>query len=303
MLRDILDRNKDSFGILRITGERHLKNCHRTSFTWSGLPNTLCLAANKQYFAEALDNGNISGIIAPPVIVQGDKFDKAVIISEKANELFYFLHNQRLHEAYDLPRMEYGVHPSAAISERAIIGKNVLIGENVVIHDGSIVHDNTIIRNNSVIHNNVTLGTQGFFSKMILGTKTHVEHFGGVNIGDNCIIHTGTNVSRSVNINEYTDIGDNVHIGIHSNIGHDCKIQNDCDISAKVFLAGRVTIGAGSWIGGSVSVSNAVTIGENTTIKIGSVVIADVPPYSTVSGNFALDHSRNLKEYLKNKNR
>jgi UDP-3-O-[3-hydroxymyristoyl] glucosamine N-acyltransferase len=303
MIRKTLKENREIFGISTIFEENNLGECKRTSFTWSELPNTLCLATDKEYFQEALDNNNIRGIVTTPVIISQKEFGKAVIVSEKASELFYFLHNMRIHDLHESPKKEHGIHPSSTISDDTTIGENVLIGKNVVIHDGCIVLDNTIIRDNSVLYHNVTIGTQGFFSKIILGKKTHIEHFGGVKIGENCIVHTGTNISRSVNSDEYTEIGNNVHIGIHSNIGHDCKIEENCDISAKVFLSGKVKIGTGCWIGASVAISNSVSVGANASIKIGSVVIDDIQTGHSVSGNFAYDHARNLKEFLKIKKR
>lgn len=302
MLIEIIESQRDNYTIAEIYNKHYLNQCQRTSFTWSELPNTLCLAMNKKYFEEALNNPNIIGIIAPPASVIEGSFNKAVVISEKADELFYYLHNKIIHEITSYPySFDIYIAPTAKIGSNAILGKQIYIGENVTIHDGCIILDNTVIKDNSVIYNNVTLGTQGFFSKHILGKKTHIEHYGGVQIGENCIIHTGTNISRSVNIGEYTTIGDNTHIGIHTNIGHDCKIGDNCDISAKVFLAGRVKLGSRCWIGGGAILSNSIRIGDNANIKIGSVVIEDVPQGAIVSGNFAIKHEKNLKYYLNSK--
>ena len=302
MVLETIKTNSDIFRVSEIHEEHYLNECKRTSFTWSELPNTLCLATNKKYFEEAILNLNIKGIVSSPAAVIRDDFNKAVVISEKADELFYYLHNKRIHEISAFPySFESYVSPAAKIAKSVILGKKIYIGENVTIHDGCIILDNTIIKDNSAIYHNVTIGTQGFFSKNILGKKTHIEHYGGVQVGENCIVHTGTNISRSVNIGEYTMIGDNVHIGIHSNIGHDCKIGNDCDISAKVFLAGRVKLGLACWIGGGAMLSNSIKVGDNANIKIGSVVIEDVPRGGTVSGNFAIRHEKNLKNFLKSK--
>ena len=302
----ILDIINNKFVILEIHEKRCLNDCHRTAFTWTDLPDALCLALNKEYFRQAIKNKNVKGIIAPPTAVVYNKpFEKAVVLCKKADELFYFLHNKRIHEIK--PRFDSSMHKtmiaaSAQISSTSILGNNVSIGENVVIHDGCIILDNTIINKNCVIYDNVTVGTEGFFSKNILGKKTHVDHFGGVKIGENCIIHTGTNISRSANFGEYTTLGDNVHVGIHTNIGHDCNVGNNCDISAKVLLSGRVKIGCNCWIGAAAVISNAISVGDNASIKIGAVVIENVTPGESVSGNFAIKHNRNLKSFLKSKN-
>ena len=303
MVLDILKKNYDRFSVIEISGESFLKECRRTSFTWSEIPGSLCLAMDKRYFLSAVDNENIKGIVAPPsAVVQERMHEKGLVVCPQANELFYYIHNLGIHgEGADGPFVKAYVHPSARIAPSAIVDKYVIIEENVVIHDYCVVREGSVLGKNSVLYENVTIGTEGFFSKMCLGEKIHVKHFGGVRIGSNCIIHASTNISKSVNDGEFTTLGNDVHIGIGSNVGHDCWIGNNTDISAKVLLAGRVRIGKGCWIGASVAVSNALSIGNYANVKIGSVVIDDVEENGIVSGNFAISHSHNLKNFLKTK--
>lgn len=304
MIKNIIQKNKELFKITDVQGESHITNWKRTAFAWSNIPGSVCLAMDQKYFKQAISNPNISGIIAySKAVPSTDNLAKAVVISQQANEFFYYLHNLAIHLQDDTtsPTSPASIHPSADIAASAIVGNNVSIGKNVSINERCIIHDNTIIGDDCVLYDNVTIGTEGFFSKNILGKKTHIRHFGGVKLGSNCIIHTGTNISRSVNANEYTELDDNVHIGIHSNIGHDCKVGANTDISAKVLLAGRVQIGVNCWVGASSTLSNAVRVGSEANINIGSVVIEDIHNGKTVSGNFAMNHISNLKEFMKKK--
>lgn len=310
MLSIQAEDNQKYFEIKEIVNEKKLFSCQKTSFVWSESPQSLCLALNKYYFKLAVSNPNISGIIAPPSAISKfpNDLNTGIVISKKADELFYYLHNKEIHlpatEGIEPDTKEENfVAPSAVIDKTVKLGKNIYIDDNVVIHPGCLILDNCTIKRNSVLHPYVTVGTEGFFSKYVMGKKVHIRHFGGVKIGDNCIIHTGCNISRSVNYNENTIISDNVHIGIHSNIGHDCQIGYNTDISAKVLLAGRVRIGKNCWIGAGVTVSNALTIGDESKIMIGSVVISDVSCHQTVSGNFASSHTANLRNHLQNKHK
>ena len=296
-----VERNADHFGICRVLQAEAAANLRRTGFIWSERPYTLCLAANRQYIAQALDNDNISGLITHSRFI--DKLagheHKMVICCDEPAELFYAVHNLAIHKPFIEPvTTESSIASNAQIAPSAIIHEGVTIGERVTIHDGVIILPRTVIREGSEIHPGVTLGTTGFFSKSIFGKKTQVDHFGGVSIGSNCIIHSRSNISRSVNHDEWTLIADNVHMGIGVNIAHDCKVDEDADISARVVLAGRVKVGRRCWIGAGVLVSNALTIGDDAEIKIGSVVVSDVEPATVVSGNFAVNHKQQLKAYL-----
>jgi UDP-3-O-[3-hydroxymyristoyl] glucosamine N-acyltransferase len=308
----MLNQHKHSyFEIKQLFNQDTFYSCRKTSFVWSKSPFTLCLAVNRYYFDLAVNNPNITGIVATPQAAFNAKSDikAGVVITEKADELFYYLHNKEFHLLTDnregskqnKNNDKVFIDPSANIDRTAVLGENVWIGENVIIHPGCVILDNCTIKRDSVLHPNVTVGTEGFFSKYVMGEKIHIRHFGGVEIGENCIVHTGTNISKSVNYQENTTISNNVHIGIQSNIGHDCHVGFNSDISAKVLLAGRVRVGQNCWIGAGVTIANALAIGDNSKIMIGSVVITDVPENATVSGNFALDHSAQLRQYMEKK--
>ena len=97
MIFDLLTKKKEHFGILKIHAKHRLRECHRTSITWTDVPHALCLAITAKYFRQALANKNISGIIAPPnAIIDENEYPKAVIVCERPSELFHYLHNQKI---------------------------------------------------------------------------------------------------------------------------------------------------------------------------------------------------------------
>lgn len=297
----IKEKGKD-FGFIQSVNPLFLENCHQTSFSWTKNSNSICLAMGKDYLKMAMDNPNVQGIITSPKVIARENIDipKAFLILDLPDQFFYYLHNCKIHEQFHVPKFVPYIDPSAQISPRAIVSPQVYIGAGTVIHDGAIVLDNSIIGNNCTIFHNVTIGSIGFFSKHVLGNKIQIQHFGGVKLGENCIVHTGCNISRSVNFSEYTQLGNNTHVGIHTNIAHDCQIGENCDISSKVCLAGRVKIGDNVWIGASATISNNIFIDHNANIKIGSVVISDVLKGDVVSGNFAVNHRKNMRVFLSN---
>jgi UDP-3-O-[3-hydroxymyristoyl] glucosamine N-acyltransferase len=68
-------------------------------------------------------------------------------------------------------------------------------------------------------------------------------------------------------------------------------------IAGNTQIAGNVVMGENVWIGPSVTIADGLSIGKNSKVLIGSLVTTPVAEGQTVSGNFALDHSKQLKHF------
>ncbi|MGB5105756.1 MAG: acyltransferase [Candidatus Zixiibacteriota bacterium] len=98
-----------------------------------------------------------------------------------------------------------------------------------------------------------------------------------------------------VEIGEHTVLGDRteVHCGHRVKIGNWVGISWDCLIMDNDYHAAGggdavpkpVLIEDEAWIGAKSIILKGVTIGKGAIVCAGSVVIADVPPYSFVAGN------------------
>src|SRR5579863_3601579 len=295
---------RELFGISEILNPEFLAEARATAFTWTELPGRVCLGLNRRYYDEAAANDHIVAIVASRAAVSAPPAKKkAVIISDKPDELFYAVHNTAIHEPDAKTAVKGTVHKSARIAASAVVGPEVSVGAGSVVGEGALLTGPVSVGEGCVIHPHATIGTFGLFAKTILGKKMHVQHFGGVVIGDGSVVYTAANIARSVNYGEATRIGREVHVGLHVNVGHDCSIGDRTDISGLSLIAGRVEIGEDCWIGANAAIANALTIGKGSKIRIGSVVIDDLPPGSDVSGNFALPHATRLKEHLAAKRR
>ena len=294
--------HREAFGITEILNPECLAEARATAFTWAEHPGSVCLGLNRKYFDEAAANPNIVAIVAPKVAMTAPPAArKAVIIAEKADELFYAIHNAAIHERTGAKPVKGVIHLEARIAKSAIVGPEVSIGAGSEVREGALLTGPVTIGAGCVIHPHATLGTDGLFAKTLHGRKVQVRHFGGVVVGDHSVIHTAANVARSVNYGEATRIGREVHVGLHVNVGHDCSVGDRTDISGLSLIAGRVEIGEDCWIGANAVISNALTIGKGSKVRVGSVVIDDLPPGSDVSGNFATSHVARLKEHMAGK--
>ena len=260
--------------------------------------NILCYAITMEYITKADRNPNISCIITNAELAYKVKH-KAVAIDEEPDILFGKIANSLIKDGHMSPSMDFYIdktayiHPSAIISEKCKIGKNVKVGRN------SIIEDYTILDDNVIIGDNVVIGCDGFYFKRDKsGQLVKFLHAGGVHLHKNVEIMTGSIVQRAHDAN-FTIVGKGTKISVNVNIGHSSYIGKNNMITGNVQIAGRAIIGNNCWIGTSSTISDSIKIGDNAEIKIGSVVVKNVKDNEVVSGNFAMLHSKNIKNYIK----
>lgn len=180
------------------------------------------------------------------------------------------------------------------ISPKVKLGKNVRIGHNCTLDGDITIGDGTVIWNNVVIVNRVSIGKNcDIRSGVIIGhngysytedgeyRKTMVEHFGGVDIGDDVSVYEGTHISRGT-IDD-TTVGRGAKIDAHCHISHNCRIGENAALVIGTVLCGSVTVGRNSYLSGA-TVLNQMMLGDGSYVGIGSVVLRNVAPGQEVFG-------------------
>lgn len=295
-LRQVLERGREDFGIGEVRNPLRLNDARQTGFVWTQQPGVVCMAANRAWFAQARENPDIVAIIAPPPVADREQAaGKAVIVCEQADQLYHFLHaTQPAATAEDA----LDIDSTASIDPSAVLRGVVRVEAGVRIGPRAVISGPVVIRHDARIDAGAIIGCEGLYAKLVLGSRLHMPHYGGIEIGAGAFIHAGAVIVRSAVKGEATRIGERAHVGVMTNVGHDSEICEAATVSSNCVIAGRVRIGARAWIGASVSISNMVDIGDDAEIRIGAVVIRDVPAGGEVSGNFAREHSRNMRRYL-----
>jgi UDP-3-O-[3-hydroxymyristoyl] glucosamine N-acyltransferase len=300
-LHHVLAVSRGEFAILELRNAGALGEVRQTGFTWTRQEGVICLAMNRVYFGEAVENPFVRAIIAPATAIGRDlASDKAVIVSDRAEELYLHLHSTQL------PAVGNGaqeVHDSASVDATAVLRGHVQIEAGAVIGPRVVIDGPAVVRRNARIDAGAIVGCDGLYAKTILGERVHIPHFGGVEIGEQAYIHAGAIVARSAIKGEATRIAKGAHVGIMSNVGHDVEIGEGATLSSNCVIAGRSRIGAHVWIGASATISNAVRVGDHARVRLGAVVIRGVPARGDVAGNFAVEHTRALRGYLKGTDR
>lgn len=259
------------------------------------------LAASK--YADGISDG-ISMIITSKsvydeLLYQNKIDDKyGICIVEDPRITYFKLHNALCqndeYKRKDFPSI---VSDSAKISKLAYISdKNVKIGNNVVIEEFVSIKENTIIGDNSVIRAGSIIGGTGFEIKNSDGGLWTVTHIGGVIIGNNVEIQQSTTIDKAIYPWDDTILSDGVRINSQVQIAHGVKIDIDTEVVSNAGIQGRVKIGKGVWIGPNTAIRNGIKIGDNARVNIGAVVTLDVPDGASVSGNFAIEHSKMIQE-------
>jgi len=191
------------------------------------------------------------------------------------------------------------VHPDAKIDNDVDIGAYSVIGAEVSIGKGTriashvVINGLTKIGNENKIFQFSSIGDDpqdkkfsiNEKSKLIIGNKNTIREF--------CTINRGT-IGGGGN----TQIGDENWIMAYVHIAHDCAIGNQNVFANHTTLAGHVVIGNQVTLGGFTGIHQFCKIGNNSFSAISSVIVKDVPPYITVSGNTAKPSGLN-KEGLK----
>lgn len=278
-----------------------LDTVFQTGTVWSTTPGTVCQASNARYLALALANDNIGAVIADARLakVLDPLTAKPIVFSLASEQLFLKAHLARLHEGRELAGFASGRSCKADICDSAVLKGPVAIADGVRIGPNVTIIGPAIIGEDVTIEANTVVGAVGLYAKNLDGRLANMPHFGGVRVDAGAAILSGAVVVKSAYFGSWTRIGPQAHIGVQSDIGHDAIVGPRTVISSHVVISGRARIGADCWIGASASIANGLHIEDGASVKIGSVVIADVAAQQTVSGNFALDHHRNLLRHAR----
>lgn len=224
-------------------------------------------------------------------------------IVKKPREIFFEIHNFLSEKSgYLRESFETKIGDNCNISPMASIARsNVIIGNNVIIEEFVVIRENTVIGDDSIIRAGCIIGGLGFEFKRCANNITRVAHAGGVKIGKEVEIQYNTCVDRAIYPWDDTVIGDYCKIDNLIHIAHGVKIHNNVMIVANSGIGGRTVIKDNAWIGFGVTLKNGISVGKNARANMGAVVTKSIPDNGSVTGNFAIEHNkflRNMKKLL-----
>lgn len=187
------------------------------------------------------------------------------------------------------------VHPGAKIAAGveigpyAVIGPHVEIGPRCRIGPHALLTGHTRIGANNRIYQFVSLG-EAPQDKKYGGEATRLEIGDNNTIREFCTFNCGTVQEAGV-----TRLGNDNWIMAYVHLAHDCQVGSHTVFANNAQLAGHVHVGDHVILGGFTVVHQYCRIGAHSITGLGTIVLQDVPPYVTASGNSAKPYGVNAE--------
>lgn len=185
------------------------------------------------------------------------------------------------------------IHSSAIIDPHASIGRNVKIGPFCVIGPDVSLGDACVLESHVVVTGQTMIGPRchifpyasiGHMPQDLKfdGEDTRLEIGSDNRIREHVTMNPGTSGGGGV-----TRIGNHglFMVGVH--IAHDCMVGDHVVMANNATLAGHVEVGDHAIFGGMSAIHQFCRVGEYGFLGGGSIVVGDIIPFGSVTGNRA----------------
>ena len=193
------------------------------------------------------------------------------------------------------------IHPTAVIDPSAEIADDVDIGPYTIIGAKVTIDSGTWIGPHVVINGPTRIGKQNkIFQFSSIGEMPQDKKYAGedtsLEIGDRNVIREYCTFNRgTIQDVGVTRLGNDNWIMAYVHLAHDCQIGNETIFANGTALAGHVIIEDKVILGGVTIIHQFCRIGYHAFSGMGSVIKADVPPYTMLGGTPAEPHGINIE--------
>jgi UDP-3-O-[3-hydroxymyristoyl] glucosamine N-acyltransferase len=286
---------RDFFPVEEVVRDSEFRSTLHPDAETSG---ALCYGMQEAALLRINRNPRVTAVITTSGLADLVSPEIGVVVSADPQRSYYDLHNRLVDEDRVPLHTAESVDPSARIATTAVIGRRVIVGADVTIAHGVVLGDYTIVGDGTTVAEYAVIGARGMQNLKVQGHFYPVRWAGGVRIGKQCEILTGAVVQRPYHA-EYTDVGDEVRISVRANVGHRSVIGARTMIGGSCQIGGNASIGSDVWIGQGSTLTDGIRVGDRAEVKMGSVVVRDVPAGEAVSGAFALPHELNIAAFTR----
>lgn len=185
------------------------------------------------------------------------------------------------------------IHPAARLAASVEVGAYSIIGEHVEVGEGTVIGPHVVIDGHTRIGQNNRIFQFNSIGeipqdKKYAGESTRLEIGDHNVIREFCTFNLGT--AQDVGV---TRLGSHNWIMAYVHIAHDCQVGNHTIFANNTNLAGHVAVDDYAILGGFTGVHQFCKVGAHVMTGVGTVLLQDLPPYVTVSGNPSAPHGIN----------
>src|SRR3954463_6371251 len=193
------------------------------------------------------------------------------------------------------------IHPTAIVDPGARIDSSVSIGPYTVIGPHVRIGAGTTVGPHVVIEGHTTIGRDNrIFQFVSLGAANQDKKYRGepteLVIGDrNTIREYSTYQVGTVQGGGVTRLGHDNWMMAYTHLAHDCQVGDNTIFANNAQIAGHVEVGDFVILGAYTCVHQFVRIGAHGMTAMGSVVLAEQPPFVMSEGTPAQARSMNYE--------
>jgi UDP-N-acetylglucosamine acyltransferase len=191
------------------------------------------------------------------------------------------------------------IHSTAVVDAAARLADDVKVGPYAIIGPDVEIGRGTTVGPHAVITGHTRIGAGNRIWQFVsIGDAPQDKKYGGeptsLEIGDRNTIREFCTINRgTVQGGGVTRVGSDNWIMAYVHIAHDCVIGDRTIMANNAQLAGHVPVGDDAILGGFTVVHQFCRIGAHSITALGTIVLQDIPPYVTASGNPAQPHGIN----------
>lgn len=288
-------RLSDVAGNTRIVRDAEIESTH---YCDGMLPGCVTFAARRTFVRAANSNPAVVAIITSEEFANDVDVSKGLCVSSDPRLTFFTIHNALVGCGAMTLSVGRAIDSSARLHPSAVIGDNVRIGADVFVDAGAVIGDGVILEESVYVGPNAVVGARGLHDTETTDGRIRVRDAGGVHVKARAEILASAVIQRSYFM-EFTLIGSDTVIGPCVNVAHGCVIGDHVLIGGNAQLAGWCRLEDRCWIGPGSILMQKISIAADAKVLLGSVVVKNVGPGATVSGNFAEDHVVRVRRSLK----